>query len=45
MSMDMSKGCTLSSPDDGYIIYDPRPMSDQRLDKKAIQDTISYIFV
>ena len=27
---------TLSSPDDGYFMYDPRPMSDQRSDKKAI---------
>ena len=36
---------TLSSPDDGYFICDPRPMSDQRSDKKVIPGNREYMFV
>ena len=33
---------SLSSPDDDYFEYDPRPMSDQRSDKKAIPGNICF---
>ena len=43
MWMDLSfREWTLSSPD-GYCMSDPRPMSDQRSDKKAIPGIIFFI--
>ena len=35
---------TLSSPDNGYFMYDLRPMSDQQSDKKAIPGTLCFYF-
>ena len=37
-------GGTLSSPDDGYFMNDPRRMSDQRSDKKALSGNICFRF-
>ena len=37
---------TLSSPDDGYFVYDLRPMSDQQSDKKEIYIyTRNFMFI
>ena len=34
----------LSSPDHGYRMYDPRPISDQRSDKKAIPGDVCFFY-
>ena len=35
---------TLSSPDDGYFLYDPRPISGQQWDKRPFQVIYAFVF-